>query len=73
MYQNIFNGDDTRLRNLPVEFTYSPRPFVGLPQINFSDLARRHAGQALIALGTWIKPRGDLGPSRRQTNVWQGR
>lgn len=72
MYQNMFHGDDTRLRNFPIEYTYAPQHFIGLPQIGLADLARQRAGEALIALGLWIKPHRQEGGAR-QTTAWQGR
>ncbi len=73
MNQSIFHGDDTRLRNIPIEYTYVPQPYISLPQIAMADAVRQWASEALIALGMWIKPDGQSGQVRPQTTAWQGR
>ena len=73
MYQNIFNADDTRLRNLPLEYGYAQHQHVGLAQLNLADQARIWAGEALVNLGTWIKPESQKSQGRQQTTAWQGR
>jgi hypothetical protein len=73
MYQNMFHGDDTRMRNLPIEHVFVPDQYIGLPRVNLATLARERTGEALISLGNWIKPQRPVRPSRRQAAAWQGR
>jgi hypothetical protein len=73
MYQNMFHGDDTRLRNFPIEHTYAPQHHVIFPQIRLADEVRQWAGEAFIALGVWIKPHRAHRSTRRHTSAWQGR
>ncbi|MEX2144723.1 MAG: hypothetical protein WD740_09005 [Anaerolineales bacterium] len=73
MYQNTYYGDDTRLRSLPLEYGYVPQRFVGLPQVRLTEQARVWAGEALIALGTRLKPQPEKRLSPRPTTAWQGR
>ncbi|MEX1143382.1 MAG: hypothetical protein WEC16_00955 [Anaerolineales bacterium] len=70
MYQNMFHGDDTRMRNLPVEHLFAPQQYIGLPRVSVTTLVRQRTGDALIALGTWIKPQRPVRPSRRRAAAW---
>jgi hypothetical protein len=73
MYQNTFHPDDTRLRNIPLEYSFSPQAYVILPEVHPLSLTRRWAGEALITLGTWIKPQESKVAASSRTTVWQGR
>jgi len=73
MYQNMFHGDDTRMRNLPIEHLFASQQYIAFPRVNLATLARQRTGEALIALGTWIKPQRPVRHSRRRAAAWLGR